>query len=65
MISVDTKKKEQIGNLKNGGREYPPRGKPEDVRTHDFLDPELGKVAPYRGYDLTARRWLGQRGHRP
>jgi len=53
-ISVDTKKKEQIGDFKNGGREYPPRGKPEKVRTHDFLDPELGKVAPYGVCDLTA-----------
>jgi len=54
VISVDTKKKEQIGDFKNGGREYQPRGKPEKVRTHDFLDPELGKVAPYGVYDLTA-----------
>ncbi len=54
VISVDTKKKEQIGDFKNGGREYQPRGKPEAVRTHDFIDPELGKVAPYGVYDLTA-----------
>ncbi len=58
VISVDTKKKEQIGDFKNGfkngGREYQPRGKPEQVRTHDFIDPELGKVAPYGVFDLTA-----------
>jgi len=54
VISVDTEKKEQIGDFKNGGREYQPRGKPEEVRTHDFIDPELGKVAPYGVYDLTA-----------
>ena len=47
VISVDTKKKEQIGDFKNGGREYQPRGKPEEVRTHDFLDVELGQ-AQYR-----------------
>jgi len=54
VISVDTRKKEQIGDFRNGGREYQPRGKPEEVRTHDFIDPELGKVAPYGVFDLTA-----------
>ena len=54
VISVDTKKKEQIGDVKNGGREYQPRGKPDAVRTHDFIDPELGKGAPSGVYDLTA-----------
>ena len=54
VISVDTKKKEQIGDFKNGGRESQPRGKPEKGRTHDFLDPELGKVAPHGVYDRTA-----------
>ena len=54
VISVDTKKKELIGDFKNGGREWQPKGQPEAVRTHDFIDPELGRVAPYGVYDLTA-----------
>ena len=54
VISVDTKKKELIGDFDNGGREWQLTGAPEDVRTHDFVDPELGKVAPYGVYDLTA-----------
>jgi len=53
VISVDTKKKELIGDFKNAGREYQPVGKPEEVRVYDFIDPELGKVAPYGVYDLT------------
>lgn len=53
VISVDTKKKELIGDFKNGGREWQPQGQPETVRVHDFIDPELGKVAPYGVYDLT------------
>jgi hypothetical protein len=52
VISVDTKKKEQVGDFKNGGRELQPKGKPEKVRVHDFRIPELGKVAPYGVYDL-------------
>jgi hypothetical protein len=52
-ISVDTKKKELIGDFKNGGRELRPKGEPELVRTHDFAIPELGKVAPYGIYDVT------------
>ncbi len=52
-ISVDTKKKELVGDFKNGGRELRPKGQPERVRTHDFRDPELGKVAPYGVYDLS------------
>jgi hypothetical protein len=51
-ISVDTKKKELIGDFKNGGRELRPKGQPESVRVHDFLLPELGRVAPYGVYDL-------------
>jgi transposase len=47
VISVDTKKKELVGDFKNGGREWQPRGAPEEVRVYDFIDPELGKVAPY------------------
>ncbi len=54
MISVDTKKKELIGEFKNAGRKWQPKGTPEKVRVHDFIDPELGKVAPYGVYDLTA-----------
>jgi DNA-binding phage protein len=52
-ISVDTKKKELVGDFKNGGREWQPQGEPEKVRVHDFLIPELGKVAPYGIYDIT------------
>jgi hypothetical protein len=51
---VDTKKKELIGDFKNGGREWRPKGKPEEVRTHDFMDRDLGKVNPYGVYDQTA-----------
>jgi len=52
VISVDTKKKELVGPFKNTGRELQPKGKPEKVRVHDFVDPELGKVSPYGVYDL-------------
>ena len=52
-ISVDTKKKELIGDFKNAGRELRAKGDPEPVRTHDFRDPELGKAAPYGVYDIT------------
>jgi len=45
-ISVDTKKKELVGDFKNGGREYRPAGLPEQVRVHDFIDPKLGRAAP-------------------
>mgnify|MGYP001090506159 CR=1 FL=1 len=51
-ISVDTKKKELVGDFKNAGRQWRPRGKPEAVRVHDFLDPEKGKAIPYGVYDL-------------
>lgn len=47
VISVDAKKKELIGDFKNGGREWHPQGKPEPVRTHDFEDKQLGKGIPY------------------
>ena len=53
VISVDTKKKELVGDFKNAGREWRPRGHPEKVRVHDFIDKELGQVAPYGVYDLT------------
>ena len=51
-VSVDTKKKEKVGDFKNGGRELRRKGRPTRVRTHDFKDKELGKVAPYGVYDL-------------
>jgi hypothetical protein len=54
IVSVDTKKKELIGDFKNGGQEWQPEGKPEEVRCKDFKDKQLGKVAPYGIYDLTA-----------
>lgn len=53
VISVDTKKKELVGNFRNGGREWRPRGKPLEVRVHDFQDPALGKAIPYGVYDVT------------
>jgi len=52
VISVDTKKKELVGDFKNAGREWRPRGEPEVVRVHDFAIPELGKVSPYGVYDV-------------
>ena len=54
VISVDTKKKELIGEFKNGGREWHPKGAPRAVNVHDFRDPELGKVNPYGVYDIAA-----------
>ena len=53
VISVDTKKKEIVGDFKNGGEEWHPEGEPEPVRTHDFPDEELGKAIPYGVYDVT------------
>ncbi len=54
VISVDTKKKELIGPYKNGGQEWRPAGHPEQVKVHDFIDPNLGKANPYGVYDLGA-----------
>lgn len=51
-LSVDTKKKEVLGNLKNAGQTYRPKRKPQEVKTHDFPDPELGKAIPYGVYDI-------------
>src|SRR5260370_38755824 len=51
---VDTKKKELIGNYKNGGTDYRPKGDPQRVKVHDFEDKELGKVVPYGVYDVGA-----------
>jgi hypothetical protein len=52
VISVDTKKKELVGDYKNGGREWHPKGEPERVQVHDFIDRELGKAIPYGVYDI-------------
>jgi len=52
VISVDTKKKELIGEFRNSGREWSPKGEPEEVNMHDFADKELGKVVPYGVYDI-------------
>jgi len=54
VVSVDAKKKELVGAFKNGGREYQPKGQPEQVNVHDFLDKELGKAIPYGIYDVSA-----------
>jgi transposase len=59
VISVDTKKKELVGNFKTPGREWQPKGAPEKVNVHDFPDPHLGKVIPYGVYDLAANEgWV-------
>ena len=52
VISVDTKKKELVGNFRNNGREWRPAGNPEDVETHDFIDPELSRAVPFGVYDI-------------
>ena len=54
VISVDTKKKELIGNFSASGREWEPSGEPTKTNVHDFVDKELGKVAPYGVYDIAA-----------
>lgn len=53
VVSVDTKKKELLGDFKNPGQEWQPQGAPEEVRVHDFKDPALGKAIPYGVYDVT------------
>ena len=53
VISVDTKKKELVGEFKNGGREWRAKGDPEQVKVHDFVIPEQGKAIPYGVYDLS------------
>lgn len=59
VISVDTKKKELVGDFKNGGQELRPKGMPEKVRVHDFVIPELGRAIPYGVYDLgTNTGWV-------
>ena len=52
VVSVDTKKKELVGQFANGGREWQPSGEPEAVNVHDFPDPTLSKAIPYGVYDL-------------
>lgn len=54
VISVDTKKKELVGDFKNGGREWRPQGMPEEVRVHDFLIKDLGRAVPYGIYDIAS-----------
>jgi len=61
-ISVDTKKKELVGDFKNGGRDWRPQGRPEEVRVHDFLDQTLGKAIPYGVYDLLHNEGWGSVG---
>jgi Rhodopirellula transposase DDE domain len=51
-VSVDTKKKELVGDFRNAGREWRPKGRPEEVRVHDFLDKQKGKAIPYGVYDM-------------
>ena len=59
VISVDTKKKELKGDFTNKGREYQPKGEPEKVRMHDFMDKDLGTAIPYGVYDLAANEgWV-------
>jgi transposase len=59
VISVDTKKKELVGDFKNGGREWQAKGQPASVRVHDFMDKELGKAIPYGVYDITGNQgWV-------
>ena len=59
VISADTKKRELVGPFKNGGREWRPRGEPEEVLVHDFMDKELGKAIPYGVYDVSENQgWV-------
>ena len=59
MISIDTKKKELVGEFKNPGQEWEPQGKPMEVSVHDFPDKKLGKAIPYGVYDLTSNEgWV-------
>jgi hypothetical protein len=59
VISVDTKKKELVGNFKNNGREWRPKASPEAVNVHDFIDPKLGRAIPYGIYDIADNKgWV-------
>jgi hypothetical protein len=65
VVSVDTKKKELVGDFKNPGQEWHPQGQPEEVRVHDFQDPALGKAIPYGVYDLANNQgWVSVGIHR-
>jgi Rhodopirellula transposase DDE domain len=65
VVSVDTKKKELLGDFKNAGREWQPPGQPEEVRVHDFQDPALGKAIPYGVYDVANNQgWVSVGVHR-
>jgi hypothetical protein len=61
-ISVDTKKKENVGHFKNAGRTLRPKGEPEPVRVHDFIIKEKGKVSPFGVYDIAANEGWGNVG---
>jgi len=61
VISVDTKKKELVGDFKNAGQAWRPQGEPEEVRVHDFLIKELGRAVPYGIYDLAANAGWAKR----
>lgn len=56
VISIDTKKKELIGNYKNGGKEWAPEGTPRTVKVHDFINKKLGKAIPYGVYDIAKNK---------
>jgi len=59
VVSVDTKKKELVGEFKNAGEQWQPKGKPEEVKVHDFPDKKLGKAIPYGVYDLASNQgWV-------
>jgi hypothetical protein len=59
VVSVDTKKKESVGEFKNGGEEWQPKGEPVEVNVHDFPDKKLGKAIPYGVYDLASNEgWV-------
>ena len=64
MISVDAKKKENVGPFRNGGAGWRPKGEPEKVNVHDFIDKELGKVTPYGVFGIAGNAgWVSR--HRP
>jgi len=59
VVSIDTKKKELVGEFKNPGEEWHPKGQPEKVKVHDFPDKKLGKAIPYGVYDLACNEgWV-------
>ena len=59
MVSIDTKKKELVGEFKNPGEEWQPKGEPEKVKVHDFPDKKLGKAIPYGVYDIACNEgWV-------